>query len=301
MMADRFFPSFSIIGCGRLGSMLGKHLTEAGYRPAAFYSRRLESARNAALAAAPDADPLPLTADTPWAAASRADLVFITTPDAAIAPVCRDIAEHHGFSENAVVFHCSGALPSTILIPARQHGAAIGSIHPLQSFAASFSGNPFPGIVMAVEGDAPALAAAQDIARNLGARPILLETSGKVFYHAAAVAASNYLVTLMDLALRIMAASGVPAADALDVLLPLIKGTLANIQAVGIPRALTGPIARGDAATVEGHLAALQHLSPGLAERYARLGEDTLPIALAGGSLSPEAARRLRELLGATV
>lgn len=289
-------PSFAIIGCGKVGVMLGKHLAQAGYRPAGFFSRRAEAAEHAARMIAGETAASGLIFDTPWAAARPADVVFITTADQAIEGVCKTIAENYGFRESAIVLHCSGALSSAILSPARSCGASVGSMHPLQSFAAEHPGNPFDEIMVAVEGDGPAVATAMTIAEDLSARPFIIKTEGKIFYHAAAVAASNYLVTLMELSFQLMAVSGVPASDAFAVLKPLIQGTLANIETIGIPAALTGPIARGDIGTVEKHLAAIRELSPELAARYARLGTDTVPLALAKGTLSEDAARRLREI-----
>ncbi len=289
-------PSFAIIGCGKVGLTLGKHLARAGYRPAGFFSRRIESAFHAARIAAQGADAGALVFDTPWAAASQGEVVFITTPDHVIEETCRLIAENKGFRAGSVVLHCSGALSSAILSAARSRGASAGSMHPLQSFAAEHPGNPFHEIMMAVEGDDLAVETVRAIAADLSARPFIIRTEGKIFYHAAAVAASNYLVTLMDLSLQLMAAYGVPESGAFAVLKPLIRGTLANIETIGIPHALTGPIARGDIGIVEKHLAAIRQLSPELADRYARLGADTVPIALAKGTLSQDSARRLREL-----
>ncbi len=285
-------PAFAIIGCGKVGMTLGKHLAQAGYRPAGFFSRRAEAAEHAArLAGVANA-----YFDTPCAAARQADIVFITTPDQAIEPVCREIAEKRGFHERAIVFHCSGALSSTILSSARSCGASVGSLHPLQSFAAEHPGNPFNGIMMAVEGDDAAVLIAKKIAADLSAQPFIISTEGKIFYHAAAVAASNYLVTLMELSFQLMVASRVPESEAFAVLKPLIQGTLANIETIGIPDALTGPVARGDIEIVEKHLSAIRRLSPDLAARYARLGADTVPIALAKGSLGQDAAMRLMAL-----
>ena len=150
--------------------------------------------------------------------------------------------------------------------------------------------------MMAVEGDDAAVLIAKKIAADLSAQPFIISTEGKIFYHAAAVAASNYLVTLMELSFQLMVASRVPESEAFAVLKPLIQGTLANIETIGIPDALTGPVARGDIEIVEKHLSAIRRLSPDLAARYARLGADTVPIALAKGSLGQDAAMRLMAL-----
>lgn len=285
-------PSFAVIGCGKVGRALSRHLNEAGYRPAGFASRNPDSARAAAeIAGAPDR-----FFEKPWDAAREAEIVLITTPDGAIAPTCMEIAENGGFTENTTILHCSGALSSTELAAGRRFGARIGSLHPLQSFAAGNPGNPFADIMMAVEGDAEAMETAGRIARDLKARPFSITTDGKVLYHAAAVVASNYLVTLMDLAVNLMAGAGVPPADAFPTLKPLVQGTLKNIEAVGIPAALTGPIARGDVAIVEAHIAAIRRLSDEMARYYCLSGRETIKIARAKGTLSAKSALKLYEI-----
>jgi len=287
-------PSFAVVGCGRVGSALGRHLAGAGYRPAGFSSRRPESARDAAmLAGAPDK-----WFAEPWDAARTADILLITTPDGVIAETCREIAEKGGIRNGAVVLHCSGMLPSTILAAAADGGAWIGSMHPLQSFAArQHPDNPFAGIMAAVEGDAAAVEVARMMATDLGSTPFVIQTGGKTLYHAAAVAASNYLVTLMAVAVELMAASGAPRQDAFRILKPLVMGTLGNIETLGAADALTGPIARGDLDTVAAHIAAIGNLSPDMLKFYKQMGRATVPLARSKGTLSETAARRLLEML----
>jgi predicted short-subunit dehydrogenase-like oxidoreductase (DUF2520 family) len=285
--------SFVIIGCGRVGTALGKYLAGCGYPAAGFSSRSLDSAKRAAMTAG--------VADkyfnNPWAAARQADIVFITTPDGAIADVCRELASNNGFRDGSVVLHCSGALPSTILASAKTHGVYIGSMHPLQSFAVDRPMNPFDKIMMAVEGDPEAVHAAQSIASDLGAIPFVIRTEGKTLYHAAAVVASNYLVTLMSLAFKLIGGSGVKESEAFNILYPLVKGTLTNIETAGIPQALTGPIARGDAKTVSAHISAIEDLEPDVLLLYKTLGRATIQIAKAKGTLSEDAAREILKLL----
>jgi len=298
--------SFAIIGCGKVGKSLGKYLAEAGYRPAGFASRNFSSAQAAAkIAGAPGR-----CFEKIWDAAEKADIVFITTPDDTIRAVCKLLAEKNGFSQNAMVFHCSGALASTELASACNAGThvMIGSMHPLQSFAtenSGKSGNPFEHIMMAVEGDPGAVKKAREIALDLGARPFTIRTRKKILYHAAAVVASNYLVTLMDLAIQLMAESGVSEADAFDILTPLIKGTLANIKTAGIPDALTGPISRGDVGIVEKHVHAIAALSDEkggtMADYYIQNGIKTIRIARAKGTLSEEAAEKLLRVLNSHI
>ncbi len=286
-------PRFAIIGCGKVGIALAGQLAGAGYLPAGFASKTLTSALKAARTVQADQ----MVFDKTWIAAKQADIVFITTPDQCIAEVCRTIAQHDGFQKDAMVFHCSGALSSAVLSPARSCGACIGSMHPLQSFATLAPGNPFAKIMVAVEGDEKAVETAAQIASDLGAIPFTIKTAGKMLYHAAAVVASNYLVTVMELAFTLIAASGVERSDAFRILKPLIEGTLKNIETVGIPSALTGPIARGDVEIVEKHLEAMASLSPEVLSLYRRLGQATIEIARAKGTLSNKAGARLKKVL----
>ncbi len=287
--------SFAIVGCGKVGKALGKFLVAAGYDVAGVSSKSLSSAREAAKLLRTDR-----CSDVPWKITPAADVVLITTPDGAIADTCGRIAENRGFKTGAVVLHCSGALPSTILAPARDCGAFTGSMHPLQSFASDlFDRNPFEGIIMAVEGEPKALVIATQMANDLGAVCLAIKTEGKTLYHAAAVAASNYLVTLMSMAFKLLDAAGISGASAFDVLKPLIDGTLANIKAVGIPQALTGPIARGDVVTVKNHLSEIASRTPELMELFKTLSRYTIDIARAKGSLSEINAELLKDVLSA--
>jgi predicted short-subunit dehydrogenase-like oxidoreductase (DUF2520 family) len=284
-------PSFAIVGCGRVGTALAKFLKEAGYKPSGLASKSLASAKKAGgIIGSND------FGDVPWEMTNKADIVFITTPDGVIEDTCDKIAENKGFRENTVVLHCSGALPSTILKSAKER-ASIGSMHPLQSFASGESdANPFSGIILSVEGEDKAVDTARKIATDLGATCYTIQTEAKTLYHASAVVASNYLVTLLDLAFRLIAAAGISGPDAIKVLKPLIEGTLSNIENVGISKALTGPIARGDVQTVEKHLDEIKSQAPILLPLYKALGFHTIDIARAMGALSAAAEQKLKSL-----
>lgn len=284
--------TFAIVGCGKVGVTLAWHLAAAGFDPAGFASRRPASAQAAAEAAGGGR-----VCREAREATAAADLVFITTPDAAIGPVAEDLARQKGFKPEAVVLHCSGALPSTILSAVHDCGAHAGSLHPLQSFAApAFPHNPFQGIVMAGEGDDAAMALGREIAAGLKADFLPIETEHKILYHAGAVVASNYLVTLLAAAARLLEGSGIAPEATLGVLLPLVRGTLDNIEKKGIAEALTGPIVRGDRETVAAHCRGIGQALPGMLPLYAMLGTHTLPLALDRG-LDADAARELAALL----
>jgi predicted short-subunit dehydrogenase-like oxidoreductase (DUF2520 family) len=270
-------------------------LFQKGYPVAGVASRSMESARrlgNILETESISIIPLEIT--------KNADIVFITTSDGAIEDVCNAIAHARGFKKGAVVLHCSGAASSAILNAARNAGAFVGSMHPLQSFAGARPGvNLFEGILVSVEGDAPALEIARTIVADLGANHAKVRADAKALYHAAAVVASNYLVTLLDMAFGLNRAAGISAEESVLGLFPLIQGTLGNIKTQGIPKALTGPIARGDVATVSRHLADMQEKAPEFAALYKSLGRSTVAVALAKGSLKQEQADALIRLFEA--
>lgn len=286
-------PNVAIVGCGKVGTTLAIWLADRGYDIVGVASKSLSSARQAAEFAGTGT-----FGQTNWEISSQADIVFISTPDGIISEICSEIAEHKGFKEGAVVLHCSGAHPSTILSAAKDCGASIGSMHPLQSFASiSKEKNPFQGILAAVEGEGPAVARARQIAKNLGATGYTIRTEAKMLYHASAVVASNYLVALVGFALKLMGVAGISDADAFAGLKPLINGTLGNIEKVGITAALTGPISRGDVDTVRQHLETMAIQSPELVPLYKALGTNTVDIAQSAETLTEEGAEKLRELL----
>lgn len=266
--------SFSIIGCGKVGTILGYFLVKNGFTAVGAASRTLASARRAA-----ELMGCATYSDCSWEVTSDADVIFITTPDGVIAEVCEQLVARNSIPSGRIVLHCSGALPSTILAAAQTCGAWTGSMHPLQSFAAiQVETNPFKGIVMDLEGQPEAVAAARFLTEGLQATPLEIKTAAKTLYHAAAVVASNYLVALMDVACTLMEKAGLDEPQAIKVLKPLVQGTFRNIENLGLHTALTGPIARGDRETISRHLADLQACPKELI-LYRDLGYRTLQVA----------------------
>lgn len=287
-------PGFSIIGCGRVGCALAKHLAAAGYRPCGFYSRSIASARRAAMLAGAEEKAF----FDPKEAVPDAGVIFITTPDSAIGDAAQNLANRGGIQKGVLILHCSGALPSTELDCLNPQGVLTATMHPLQSFASSnMPGNPFAGIMMAVEGTAGGVETAKTIAKALGAIPFEIRTDGKILYHAAAVLASNYLVALMDAAISLMSQAGVDESRAFSILKPLVSGTLANIETSGTVNALTGPIARGDVKTVERHVAQIREKSLDVLRLYEELGRHTIGVARKKGFLSEDDAMRLATVM----
>ncbi|MFC2032668.1 Rossmann-like and DUF2520 domain-containing protein [Chloroflexota bacterium] len=277
------------IGAGTVGTALATLLNSKGYPVVAVSSRSQTSATKLAQSIS-NCRVFSNGQDV----ADNAKLVFITTPDGAIAPVASQIQWHNGQS----VVHCSGADSTDILESAKKSVARVGAFHPLQTFASVKQAiENIPGSTFAVEAEEPLLSTLKDIATVLDAHWIELKASDKVAYHATAVIACNYLVTLVKLATDLWQTFDIPQQQAIQALLPLIRGTIHNIETVGIPQCLTGPIARGDTGTIKKHLEALQKIAPTMVFAYRELGLQTIPIALAKGRINQDQAQKMEVLL----
>ena len=277
------------IGAGTTGTALAVRLSQKGCPVVAASSRILSSAQKLA-GLLPDCR----VCNTAQDVAEVAELVFITTPDDVIAQVCGEVRWREGKS----VLHCSGAHSVDVLESARKLGAAVGSFHPLQTFAdVDQAVQNLPGSTFALEAEEPLLTTQKELTRLLNGNWVVLKPGDKVLYHAAAVFACNYLVTLVKLALDLWQNFGVSSKEATGALLPLLEGTINNIDNIGLPDCLTGPIARGDSGTIERHLAALETKSPALLTTYKELGLQTIPIALAKGKVSEQKAEEMKVLL----
>lgn len=268
-------PAIGFIGAGRVATALARGFSAAGYTVTAISSRGSDSARELA-ARIPES-----TAGTNQNVVDSSDLVFITTPDDVIEAVTRGLRWRAG----AGVVHTSGMHSRSLLRVAANAGALAGSLHPLQTFAARDDESPISlaGTVFAVEADDGLRDTLLTLVKAVQGTPVALAAEDKALYHAAAVLASNYVVTLMALATGLWSRFGVSVSDATAALLPLLNGATANIETVGLPGALTGPIARGDAETVRLHLEALRERAPDVLESYVALGKQTVPVAVAQG------------------
>jgi len=277
------------IGAGTVGTALAARLSSRGYPVVAVSSRSRNSAQKLAQAAGGCQ-----IFDDNQAVANNAELIFITTPDDAIAPVVSQVKWHPGQS----VVHCSGADSVDILQPARELGAQVGAFHPLQTFASPQQAmENIPGSTFALEAEEPLLSTLKDMAAALDGHWVELKANDKVLYHTAAVFACNYMVTLVKLATDLWQTFGVPPQQATRALLPLLRGTLNNIETIGIPNCLTGPIARGDIGTINKHLDALNQTAPHLLSTYRELGRQTIPIAIAKGRINKSQAQELKAIL----
>ena len=275
------------IGAGRAGTALAMGLAAASYEVVAVASRSPDSAQ-ALAAQLPGA----VAQESPQAVVDGCDLVFITTPDDAIGAVAKALVWRQGIG----VVHTSGGESRDVLEPAAAAGAETGSLHPLQTFAGRDANVPdFRGVTFAVEAEGRLHGWLLAIVSALGGETIQLSAADKALYHAGAVLVSNYVVTLTKLATDLWLRFGCERPQALRALLPLLGGTVANLKDLGVPAALTGPVARGDVATVRRHLDALADTT--LLGAYRALAIETIPVALAKGDLDESAAAELRRLL----
>jgi predicted short-subunit dehydrogenase-like oxidoreductase (DUF2520 family) len=219
-------------------------------------------------------------------------VVFLAVPDQAVDEVAAKIARLKP-SPRVSFVHVSGALGLGALDALRAH--PVGSFHPLQSFPAPRNAGAFRGITVAVDASTPALMRRlRALARGIGARPKPVEDSQRALYHAAAVFASNYVDVVLAKAVELLREAGWSEREAVEGLVPLTEGVLANVRQRGPVSALTGPVRRGDVNTVERHLAALQGAP--VADLYRMLGLIALEIAVEAG-LEPAAARRMHRAL----
>jgi hypothetical protein len=229
-----------------------------------------------------------------------ATLWLLTPPDGAIASMAFALAAAGRVRAGDVVFHCSGAQPASILAPLAASGAQLASVHPLKSFAEPGAAvESFAGTWCTVEGDIEALKVLRPLFEQLGARVAQIDPAGKTLYHAASVLVCNDLTALMESGLRVYEAAGLDRATAQAMMAPLVRETLDNVFALGTVRALTGPVARGDAAVVTRQLEALGRLDPRIAAAYRALNAIALDLARAQGSVSTMALDAVSDALNA--
>lgn len=271
---------FNVVGAGHVGQVLARLLIErAGWQLQDVCNRSLASSLRAldfigsghAVAHLADLRPAKVT--------------LLAVSDDQIAPCCAQLAKGTSIKQSTsiaqgIVFHCSGALASSELRAASH--SLLASIHPIRSFAERHLAlAQFEGTFCGVEGDAAALAQLLPAFSAMGARCVAIDASAKTLYHAAAVFACNYLNPLIDIALRAYQAAGVSPEQALQLAQPLAQQTLDNIFRLGPAKALTGPVARGDWATVARQQAALTAWDPAVGQLYQALAEHTAQLARA--------------------
>jgi predicted short-subunit dehydrogenase-like oxidoreductase (DUF2520 family) len=283
-------PSIGIVGAGPVGTALGVAFARAGWPIVAVGSRDEARRERFRSLVGPGVRAFAEAA----AVVDEAELVLLAVPDDVLAGLA---AELRLYSGQAMV-HTSGALGAEVLAPAMAAGTQVGAFHPLVAFTdVERSVAALRGATVAVEGDDDLAALLDRLAASVGATAVRLAPGTKPAYHAAAVLAAGGLVALLDAIAELGRVAGLDEAGSLAVYGRLAEQTLGNARALGIRAALTGPTTRGDAGTLERHLAVLRAHAPGVLPLYVAAAEREIDLALARGAIDGPAAERLRAVL----
>jgi predicted short-subunit dehydrogenase-like oxidoreductase (DUF2520 family) len=285
MSAPLRVHTVGIIGAGRVGSIMAAALADAGYSIVGIVSRS-----GGATPAQPATPAEPAPGGVRQLAA--AGLLLLAVPDDALAALVESLPVRPG----QIVAHTSGAHGVAVLAPAVARGAHPLALHPAMTFA----GGPADldrlrkGISFGLTAPADVRPAAEALVRDLGGTPEWIPEERRALYHAALAHGANHLVTLVNDALDRLREAGVAQPE--RVLDPLLHAALDNTLRLG-DAALTGPVARGDAGTVRGHVAVLAETAPEAAPAYLALARRTAARALAAGRLSPAEADALLDAI----
>ncbi len=287
-------PPVALIGAGALGTALGLALHAMDYPIATVLSRTHASATNLAGQLHPsvtatqrftDVDPI-------------VRLFSLCVPDDALADIALELARVRHPWEDCVVFHTSGARTDAVLAPLAMLGATTLSYHPIQTFVPPVDAKLWHGIYVGVQSQTrKGIDFGVRLAAGLGAKSVVLEADDKARYHLAAALASNAFVALMGMVGEVLASIGVDRPTGAAMMQPLIANTWANLQKSLPEDALTGPVARGDVATIRQHAAALQRHLPQLLPAWAALVNEQTRVAVRGSKLSPVEAEAVLDVL----
>jgi predicted short-subunit dehydrogenase-like oxidoreductase (DUF2520 family) len=282
----------AVVGPGRMGLALGSALIQArAVEAATFFGR------------APEAPPHPLFDGADEAITYRpgfgppaegTTILVLAVPDDTVHEVANEVAAAGPAPRGCVALHLSGALSTDVLAPLHVAGYILGSLHPLQTVADPWSGaDRLRGCAYAIAGEPGALTTGRRIVAALDGQALVIPPALRPLYHAAAVFASNYVLAAAATVARTLSEAGISEEDAVAAALPLMRGTMDNVEQLGFGAALTGPVARGDLDTVRLHLS---RLSPRERRLYSALGQETLRLAR-GAGLDPARADALESLL----
>jgi predicted short-subunit dehydrogenase-like oxidoreductase (DUF2520 family) len=262
-------PTISIVGTGNLGSALASTLTSAHYQVKFLALRKAPGDRHAKALARRIGARLVALGRHPL----ETDIVWLAVPDDAIGAVAGRLAKIQSW-RSRIVFHSSGALSSDELAALRDQGARIASVHPMMTFVRG--GSPaMAGVSFALEGDAAAVRAARSIATDLGGSGFAISRQHKVLYHVFGSFASPLVIALMASMEQVALAAGIRSQDIKPIMVPLLWQTLRNYLKGNAASGFSGPLVRGDVATVRKHLAELKKL-PEVREVYVALAKVSL-------------------------
>jgi len=283
--------TISIVGAGRVGQTVARRLHKLGWRIGAVVTRSRRSARAAVRA---------ISAGTPHAALTPevldADVILLSVPDDALEGVVQELARigvrhFQKKSRGKIVLHTSGALDHRVLAPLARRGAFTGSMHPMQTFTGR-SAPRLDGVIFSIEGAPAARLAAQRIARSLGGTPVIIHANNKPAYHASGTSVAGHALALVESAIQTLMKIGFTRPRANQALLPLIRQMLDNYESLGPHAAWTGPLSRGDYATISKHVKALRRFPREFQDAYTALA------LLSARVLSKQPAATSKKLVG---
>ena len=277
----------AVVGPGRVGTALALALVRGGYRLVAA----ADAGGGSAARLADRVAGCRVVAD-PVAAAAAAGTVLLTVPDDDLEGVVATVARADGWHPEQHVVHCSGARGNGVLRLAALAGARVAACHPAQTVPAGADADALLGAPWAVTCADDDRAWAEDLVVAAGGDPFALADGARTLYHAGLTVGSNAAAAAVAVARQLLLAAGVDAPE--RILVPLAEASVRNTARDGAA-ALTGPVVRGDAGTVAGHLAALDVDVPRLAQAYRALQGVVLDQVTA--ALDPDAAARLTDLL----
>ncbi len=279
-----------VVGCGRVGSVLGAALARAGHRVVATSAVSAASRDRAA-------DLLPGVPVVEVAQVlAAADLVLLTVPDDALAALVDGLVRTGGVRQGTLLAHTSGAHGLAVLEPALRAGAMPLALHPVLPFAGTrIDLERLLGTSFGVTAPDALRPVAEALVVEMGGEPVWLTEQQRPLWHAALAHGANHLTTLVASAADLLRAAGVDQPGL--VLAPLLGAALDGALREG-DAALTGPVSRGDAGTVRAHLQVLAELAPEVLPSYVAMARLTADRAIAAGRLDPERAWTLLEVLG---
>lgn len=278
-----------VVGPGRAGSVLAAALARAGHRVVAAHAVSERSRRRAGKLL-PDAELVAVEH-----VFARCDLVLVTVPDDALAPLVRAAADHGWVWPGQFVAHSSGRYGVAVLQPLADRGALPLALHPVMTLnGSSMDLDRLSGCPFAVTASDDLLPVAEALVIQMGGEPMRVAEERRSLYHAALAHSANHLVTLVNDAAELLELAGVTTPRRM--LAPLLGAALDNALRYG-DDGLTGPVSRGDAGTVAAHLDDLDRASPHIGSAYRTLARRTADRALASGRLDPATAAELIAVL----
>jgi predicted short-subunit dehydrogenase-like oxidoreductase (DUF2520 family) len=289
-----------VIGAGPVATALAGALRRGGVPVLGLWARNPQAARDAGAVAG-----VASYSAAPPDLLLEADVVILAVRDDAVAGVAETLLKTGLVTRRHVMLHCSGAVAAAdAFAGVRDQLGGVGTLHPLRAIAGGRSGmSTMAGTMFGVEGDERGAQMALTLARAMGGKPLMLSSAQMAAYHAAAAMASNFVVALMDAASELLGRAGIAADDAISALVPLALGSLNNIAEHGLEGGLTGPIHRGDAATVARHLRTLSGANgsggAGVSEVYRVLARRTVALARRTGHADDGALDAIARLLDA--